>query len=105
MFTIEAQSEWIPVRGNAQASGDAADDRAVEDAIIARLNAGDEWAWCCVVVTARWNGFEGTDTLGCCSYESEADFKRTGGYYDDMKIEAHKRLCDAIEDAYDRATS
>jgi len=48
---VEALEEDIPVRGNALASGDAEADRACEDEILARLEAGDIWAWCTVRVS------------------------------------------------------
>jgi hypothetical protein len=40
-----------------------------------------------VKITAKWEGFEGHDYLGCCSYLSEEDFKN-GGYWEDMKQQA-----------------
>lgn len=86
-FFLEIEDEDIPVRGNF-ASGDDAADKELEDSIIARLNGGDLWAWCCVKVTAKWKGWKGVDYLGACSYESEKDFKEPGGYYDDMKASA-----------------
>jgi hypothetical protein len=91
-FTVEAEQEREPVRGNAMASGDDAADKEVEDAIIERLNSGDVWAWASVKVTARWKGFTGADYLGCCSYEDEASFVAPGGYYDDMKVRALEEL-------------
>jgi hypothetical protein len=66
------------------ATDDPERDRAEEVSIDKRARAGDEWAWCCVTVRATWNGIVGEDNLGCCSYEDEEDFKRGGGYYDDM---------------------
>lgn len=70
-FSIRIESEDMSVRGRF----------ATE--IIDRLNRGDEWAWCVVIVTATWNDFSATDALGGCCYENEADFKRDG-YYADM---------------------
>jgi hypothetical protein len=84
VFTIAAELDPLDVRGNAMASGDDVADRECEDAIIARVNSGDVWAWACVTVTATWEGFEASDVLGACSYADEADFK-AGGYYADMK--------------------
>lgn len=82
-YRLVVEPEDIPVRGNAQASGDDAYDRQVEDAIIRRLDNGDVWAWACVTVIAECEGFKGYDTLGGCSYADEEDFKR-GPYYEDM---------------------
>lgn len=102
-YTLECSPEDIPVRGNAMASGDDEADRADEDRIIADLESGNEWAWCCAKVTAEWNGFEGKDYLGGCSYASEDDFKRPGGYYDDMKQQALDDLYRTVRSAVERA--
>jgi hypothetical protein len=81
---IYTQPEEIPVRGNALASGDDAEDRAIEDSILSRLEAGDEWAWCMVTVRVTLPcGRFAEDHLGCCSYDDERDF-RAGGYFEDM---------------------
>lgn len=61
------------------------------------IERGNEWAWCSVTVTARWLGHEGSDHLGGCFYGSEAEFRRPGGYFDDMVCEALRNLRDAIE--------
>ncbi len=53
-FEIVVHAEDIPVRGNAMSSGDNELDREVEDAILARLAQGEEWAWCTVEVIAHW---------------------------------------------------
>lgn len=66
------REEYVTVRGNAMASGDADADRELEDQIIAALDRGLDEAWCTIVVKATWtkgdDTFEGTDTLGCCSF-------------------------------------
>lgn len=61
-----------------------------------QLAAGNEWAWCTVRVVARWHGITGDDSLGCCSYESEEQFRQPGGYFDDMKSVALTRLNVAV---------
>lgn len=90
-YTIECLPEDVPIRGNAMASGDAEYDTQVEDAIIERINAGNEWAWCCVRVTAQTtidgHYFAGDSHLGCCNYHNEDAFK-VGGYFEDMKEQA-----------------
>lgn len=101
-FTVTAEREDTPVRGNALASGDDAADRAAEDAILAELNAGNVWAWCTVRVRAEYRGFVGDDHLGCCSYDSEAAFREPGDYFDDMKKAAFYHLLDAMRDAAKR---
>jgi hypothetical protein len=82
-FTVEAEQDDLRVRGNALASGDDAEDKACEDEILRRLDAGDVWAWACVTVKASWRGFVGADTLGACSYEHEGDFRECD-YFTDM---------------------
>jgi hypothetical protein len=100
-FTLEAEEEHIPVRGNVLCSGDDALDRATEDEIIARLDRGDVWAWACVTVTATYTMPDSGETLvgraylGGCSYAGAEDFKRDG-YYEDMKIEALEELHKAV---------
>lgn len=87
-FSIEIEAEDIPVRGNALASGDDAADKEAEDAIIAQIESGDNWAWCTVFVYASWNDHRAQTNLGCCSYADEADFKGEGGYYEQMCADA-----------------
>lgn len=82
-YSIECLPEDMPFVGNCMASGDDEVDAEAEQWIRDQLDAGNEWAWCCVKVTATFKGLEATDYLGGCSYKGEADFK-SGGYYDDM---------------------
>lgn len=100
-FVLRYEPEHIPVEGNALASGDDRLDRKAERWIYRQLDAGNEWAWCTVVVEAHWEGLTGTDCLGGCSYRSEKDFRK-GGYYEDMKAVALADLqaqVDALADA------
>lgn len=99
VVTLVAEQDDAPVRGNAAASGDDAYDKEVEDAILARLDRGDVWAWASVKVSARLGGCEGVDYLGCCSYDSEADFRRPGDYFDDMVVRAKDELAKELHDA------
>jgi len=55
-------------------------------ALQCRVDDGDEWAWCGVEVRVTWNGIEGADYLGCCSYESEADFRASGCFADMLEM-------------------
>ena len=101
-YGIEVLPEYLDVRGNAMASGDDAFDREVEDSIIADFEGGNEWAWCTVKVTARYeyiDEIEGVDYLGACSYKDEEDFKDCG-YYADMQDQARERLYDRLEGVY-----
>ena len=99
-YTLSVEPEYIPLEGNVLASGDDAEDTAAENAVRNELEAGNEWAWCVVTVTASHPGlpFVGRDTLGACSYASEDDFTQPGGYYDDMKAEALRDLLSQVED-------
>ena len=97
---LEAEPEWVPVAGNAIASGDDAFDRQIEDEILARLEQGDIWAWAAVTVTVSWGPFSASDHLGCCSYAAEGDFRQSGGYFDDMVDQALEELNTIILDAY-----
>lgn len=56
-----------------------------------QLARGNDAAWFCAKVVARWKGFEGVDYLGGCSYHSFAEFER-GDYFTDMKAEALDKL-------------
>lgn len=78
-----------------------ADARWVRD----QIQAGNEWAWFCAEVRATYAGYVGRDTLGGCSYLSEADFRRPGGYYDDMVTAAIDDLATTIESMRDKATA
>lgn len=98
-FTITAEEEDIPVRGNAMCSDDEAADRHCEDEIIAEVNRGNTWAWCCVVVTATWGDWSASDTLGACSYDGADEFK-SGGYYEDMCANALENLNADLARAY-----
>jgi hypothetical protein len=102
--TVElfARQDDIPVRGNALASGDDAEDKRCEDAILARLDRGDEWAWACVEVRASFEGWKASDFLGACSYDSESDFRQPGGYFEDMRETALRELAAQLEDARDK---
>jgi len=97
-----AEPDPIPVEGNACASGDEAFDREVEQGILARLEQGDVWAWAAVTVIVAWGPFCARSHLGCCSYADEDEFKRPGGYFDDMVEEALEELNEAVLETYER---
>lgn len=94
-FTITAEPEDLPIKGNAMASGDEEYDAKVEQAIYENLQ-WNEWAWCCVKVTAEWQGFTGSAYLGGCSYTSKKDFM-SGGYYPQMRDEALEELNNEVK--------
>jgi hypothetical protein len=96
-YTLRVLPEETPLRGNVTAI-DPETDAQNEARVRAELAAGSEWAWCAVVVTAHYQGFHGTDAIGCCSYDGEESFRR-GGYYDDMREEALRRLAASLAEA------
>jgi len=62
--------------------------------------AGNDWAWCVVKVTARRGLLESDPVyLGACSYADEADFK-AGGYYESMCSDALHSLNEVAELVY-----
>ena len=90
-YDVILHSEDIPVRGNATVSGDDEFDRKVEDSIIRDLDDGNPWAWCTIEIRARFGKWSGRDTLGCCSYKSQAEFENDV-YFSDMKRQAKLAL-------------
>lgn len=96
--SFAAEPEDEPVAGQF-ATDEPERDRELEREILSRLGRGDEWAWFCARVTVSWGSFSATDYLGCCSYESEEDFKK-GGYYDDMVSEALGELNRKVASAW-----
>jgi len=98
-FELKCEPDDIPVRGNAQASGDDRLDKECEDRIIAELESGNQWAWCTVVVEASWAAFTGWDALGACSYDDERSFREEGGYFRDMVRVAVEHLLERIRAA------
>ena len=99
---VLAEPDLVPVEGNACASGDEQFDREVERNILCRLQQGDVWAWAAVTVSVTWNGFEGSSSLGCCSYADEKDFRQPDGYFDDMVEEALAELNKTLDDTYNK---
>lgn len=95
-FTIECLPEEQPIKGNAISTGDEDEDQRVENAIFQQLDNGNEWAWCCVKVTASYRGLTAEDYLGCCSYADKKDFEKDM-YFKDMKQTTYKELIKQIE--------
>lgn len=62
-FEIFCHPEDAPVKGNALASGDDAEDHKAEQDIIRRLEY-TPWAWCLVEVRGTWKGLTASDFLG-----------------------------------------
>ena len=96
-FSLKVEEEEIPVRGNAIDTGNREEDRKYEKKILDRLDAGDVWAWCSVLITCEWRGLKGYASLGCCCYTNEADFKNNSLHYEEMRQEAYADLLKKIE--------
>lgn len=67
-FSVELEPEDLPVDFESGDPEYREEEKKQEREIIRRLDQGDTEAWCCVVVTAEWEGIKGTATLGVCSY-------------------------------------
>lgn len=64
-FGLQVELECdIPVEGNAMCSDDEEADKKYEQELLDRLERGDTTAWCMLIVTAKWKGYEGRDVLG-----------------------------------------
>lgn len=94
-ITLEHEPEWCPYdSGPLARTGECA---AEDIAWIEReLDKGNPWAWCSVTVRAEWCGLVAEDHLGGCSYESEAEFRAPGGYFDDMVSSALDALAERV---------
>lgn len=97
-FTIDFVPEDLPVRGNAQESEDPDSDKEVEDEILARLNKGDYFAWCCVKVTAKWEDWSASDTIGAVSF-GDNDNPEECDYIPDLKLGALHYLNEKVKSA------
>lgn len=96
-ISLACEVDQIEIRGNCSAI-DPATDKETEEWIRSELNRGNDWAWCHVNVIATHDGYVGVDSLGCCSYKSEKDF-RNGPYYTDMVNQALTELAIKLTDA------
>ena len=100
-YEMNVEYEDIPIRGNIIVSDDPSYDRKIENDIIAEIERGNVWAWCCIIVTCtltvEGQTFTGYDTLGCCSYKNEEEF-RSDCYYDDMCNGAKRDLLDNMRE-------
>jgi len=101
-YRLTVEQDDTPVRGNALASGDDAEDKQCEDEILARLDRGDVWAWALVKVIAECGSFYGADYLGGCCYKDEKDFIACNDYYESMKSEALLNLKQSMKAAVQR---
>lgn len=102
---IKAIPEEIPVQGNACFSGDSEFDQQIEQIILDRLRHDDVWAWAMVGVSVDWEDLEATEYLGCCSYDSEEDFRNNSGYYEDMLENALFNLNQRLQQLHEKMSS
>ena len=93
-FSIDIESEDMPVRGNYMCTEDPEADKAAEDEILARLDRGDITAWCLIKVTAKWEEFEGFATLGGISYSDNEDSQKQA----ESDADDHGMFDEALED-------
>lgn len=100
-FTRVIEPEGMSVRGNLQVSDDPRADREAENAILRRLEDGDEWAWCRVIVRAEFCGFFAQVSLGGCSYESESAFLKSDDYRD-MREECVGEINEYLAKLYEK---
>jgi hypothetical protein len=98
---VWCEPEQTQIEGNASAIDDDT-DKEIADNIGKELEYGNDWAWCTIFVKVEWNEFSGMDTLCCCSYKSRNDFIRANDYYQDMKGEAYRAMCEYIDEVRTR---
>ena len=104
IIKVGHEPEYLPVRGNVLASGDETADKLAEEETLARINEGDEWAWCMVRVTVRWGDFNHEVHLGGCSYLNEEEF-RACPCFDDLVDEGLCELNEMIARNFDEIRS
>jgi len=102
VYTLHAVPDDVPVL-HGHDSGDPEQNRRDKAEILARLDAGDVWAWADVEVRATvavdGHTVTGSDYLGGCCYADAADFMQEGGYYRGLRIGALKALVANLEQA------
>ena len=89
-ITVEALPEDMAPEEHF-ATGDDEQDRKI-CAEIREKAEQNEWAWCCIKVTASWRGHRASDYLGGCCYDSKEDFIAQNDYYPDMVDRALEEL-------------
>lgn len=89
-FTVECLNEDVEIDGEFD-SGDLEADKKTLAWMREQLDAGNQWAWCCIKVICTWETLHAAEYLGCASYASESDF-RNDAYFADMCDEALDRL-------------
>ena len=93
-YEVTIEPEDMDFHGNCSA-WDPETDRKAEQWIEDELARGNGYAWCWVKVVARFEGYEGEDSCGGCSYSSRASLDQD--LIPEMKEEARAVLRNAIE--------
>ena len=76
-FSVLFYTEDTEIEGNILASGNDAEDKEAEEEVRRQIARGNMYAWCSVEVSAKWSIFSGRALLGCCSYVSEEDARKS----------------------------
>ena len=86
--SVIAEEEWSPVKGafDSGVPDYREEEEALEKEILDRLSKGDDWAWCSIKVTVEWENHSASTYLGCCSYESEEDFKQDAYFHEMVEV-------------------
>lgn len=93
-FVVRTEPEDFPFEGNVQCSEDEESDKATEDEVRAQLKAGNDAAWCMVIVEAHWQGVFGRDVLGGVSIFNGPDMQKEL----DEVVESHGMKANALAD-------
>jgi len=104
-FTVEFYPDDTTLAGNVLASGDANLDLEAEELVANEIEAGNDFAWCQIVVTAKWRRFVGTDTLCGVSvlnhYCEDPEASILADYVPEIKEIALEALNSEIESTFD----
>jgi len=96
-YTVTCLPEEAPYLGHCFDSGDPDYDQERERRIEHELEV-NPWAWCLAKVTASCGGYEASEYLGACAYESEEEFRQTESYTE-MRGEAMTSLLATLASA------
>lgn len=100
-FEESTEPEDLPVQGNYMCTDDPEADRAAEQELLERLARGDESAWCCLVVTAKWREFIGYAMLGGYSFPEGQTGAENREYaaeeYKQLRVEALEAMNERLE--------
>lgn len=90
IFGCDVRTEYAPEEDNPKGHFD---DPNTVKWVNDQLRAGNDWAWFWAKVTAHRGSEQAIQTLGACSYRSEADWLDDGsGYFGSMVQEAASEL-------------